>query len=65
MSNRDQLAPNEHPAHALLTELESRMTELHAAMREAASSIDAHIYMSLADKLRDLEESVSELRRVL
>lgn len=56
---------NEHSAHERLTELESRMTEFHQAMREAASSIDAHVYMSLVDKLRDLEESVSGLRRAL
>jgi hypothetical protein len=43
----------------------ARLSAFQATMRESASMIDAHAYMQLADKLRDLEEAITELRRSL
>jgi hypothetical protein len=53
-------AADEHCADVV-----AKLSEFQTAMRAAATSIDAHVYMKLSNKLRDLEEAITGLRRAL
>jgi hypothetical protein len=53
------------PIFKQFNEVETCLSELQKTLRETASSIEAHIYMTVTDKLRDLEESVFTLRRMI